>query len=984
MSSFDKIVKLACKPKNAPPKSKYIDAIIAATWSEDGAVHDVCKALSPRFREPNSVVVFKALIVLHTMIRNGATDNILAHLSQSDILKLRNVYLGTWEGFENPDHLHHYARYLDCRIRAYRDLKHDVIKVQSETNRDMRNSTTLEDEEQGYRNKKKQGNNASLGRSKTLMGRKLRSMTVEKGLLRETKAVHQMIDALVGCRFYMDGVDDELRLTALRMLVKDLLILFQAGNEAVINLLEQYFEMSHIDAAEALSIYRHFCKEMEHVTEYLGVAKKLQNLLNVPIPNLRHAPLSLATALQEYLDDPNFEQNRLEYKANRAAVDGKAPKSSATKAAPSSKLETNPLPSTSRAPEQTTSVSSSSAPQQQKSNVDDFFSSIEDNQTNMFNQASSPTNFAPQAAPNPFSQMMTGQPFVVPQINTQPTGFLMPQHTVMPNAANPFGIPRQQPATAPGPRPFSTFVPSPDQQNFLQPQATGVNPFRQSMLVPQTTGMALFGVGGGGPGMGMGMGSPTQQPNSNPFPGPSQPMQSMATGFGQSLFNTASSPQQSQQLPQQSFQQSFQPMPTSVSMMPSNSAFSTTTQTQTTLNVPQRPASTPLTAIGSTAKSASPPPAKPLRPHMTGTRNPFGPIIEPAPPVPKPPTLAELTMGFGGAGSTPSGSTQSQQQSQVNGGATSAGASTGGFNFANSALNPGGTDMGSVASSFAFSNAKPAGTAATSPTSTSTATGPTFSDSLFGGPSANTGVGNANASAIAATASLPTGVGSGFGTGPAPALKPQMTGFAGLKPFKPTSSFGAALMDSLPAAPNSSGTGSSTGTTGPGAAGAGVTGASTIGPGTTGAGTSSFGTSEFGTWNKPQQTGFGGSLGGLGALNAGANATSPPTTAFANASSPRTTSPTGFGAAGMGSRLGSGLRPQITGGGAANPFRASMAAGNSLGGFGSAAPSVPPLPTGFGNGSMFGSMSGMGQFGAQQGVQQPGGQQQAQGSASLI
>lgn len=97
--------------------------------------------------------------------------------------------------------------------------------------------------------------NPSLGRSKTVMGRKLRLMTVEKGLLRETKAVHQMIDAVVQCRvrgaiydtlsapiavlfqFYLDGVDDELRLTALRMLVKDLLILFQAGNEAVINLL---------------------------------------------------------------------------------------------------------------------------------------------------------------------------------------------------------------------------------------------------------------------------------------------------------------------------------------------------------------------------------------------------------------------------------------------------------------------------------------------------------------------------------------------------------------------------------------------------------------------------------------------------------------------------------------------------------------------------------------------------------------------------
>jgi hypothetical protein len=38
------------------------------------------------------------------------------------------------------------------------------------------------------------------GRRKTLAGRKLRIMTVEKGLLRETKVVQKMIDALCECR----------------------------------------------------------------------------------------------------------------------------------------------------------------------------------------------------------------------------------------------------------------------------------------------------------------------------------------------------------------------------------------------------------------------------------------------------------------------------------------------------------------------------------------------------------------------------------------------------------------------------------------------------------------------------------------------------------------------------------------------------------------------------------------------------------------
>jgi hypothetical protein len=33
------------------------------------------------------------------------------------------------------------------------------------------------------------------------------------------------------------------------------------------------------------------------------------------------APVSLAGALEEYLNDPNFEQNRIEYKTNKEAIE---------------------------------------------------------------------------------------------------------------------------------------------------------------------------------------------------------------------------------------------------------------------------------------------------------------------------------------------------------------------------------------------------------------------------------------------------------------------------------------------------------------------------------------------------------------------------------------------------------------------------------------------------------------------------------------
>jgi hypothetical protein len=86
---------------------------------------------------------------------------------------------------------------------------------------------------------------------------------------------------------------------------------------------EHYFEMSKSDASESFDIYKSFIKQTDRVVDYLGVARKLHNVVNVPVPNLKHAPTGLVKALEEYLNDPNFEQNRREYKASLGVVEGK-------------------------------------------------------------------------------------------------------------------------------------------------------------------------------------------------------------------------------------------------------------------------------------------------------------------------------------------------------------------------------------------------------------------------------------------------------------------------------------------------------------------------------------------------------------------------------------------------------------------------------------------------------------------------------------
>jgi hypothetical protein len=71
-------------------------------------------------------------------------------------------------GYVAPQNLQNYALYLESRIRAYKDLKHDAVRVQAESNRDMRNSQSIEEE--GYRGRKDRNTKASASapaRSKT-------------------------------------------------------------------------------------------------------------------------------------------------------------------------------------------------------------------------------------------------------------------------------------------------------------------------------------------------------------------------------------------------------------------------------------------------------------------------------------------------------------------------------------------------------------------------------------------------------------------------------------------------------------------------------------------------------------------------------------------------------------------------------------------------------------------------------------------------
>ncbi|SCZ89693.1 BZ3500_MvSof-1268-A1-R1_Chr9g10560 [Microbotryum saponariae] len=731
----------------------YIDPIVQSTFNQDGSIQEIVRALSTRLRDSNTTVAFKALLVLHQMLRSGALEPTFSYLASSSVTSQLSSH-------EAPN-ISAYGQYLACRIKSYANLKRDVIRDKADRR--------------------------SMSR--------LRTLTVEGGLLRETREVQRMIATLVESKFYADDIDDEVSMTALRFLVKDLLVLFTAVNEGVINVLEHYFEMSHVDATTALKIYKTFCRDTEKVVAYLGIAKKLQHVTNIPIPNLKHvqtdshtptppyqAPVSLVSSLEEYLNDPNFEHNREEYKENKRIADGKprssskAPATSAPSAATASTSAAAPSASTSSA-----TPSSTEAPKAPTS-FTDFFESIEQSQTAMFDPSTgSPTlsYFQQQAVFNPFVQnQMTGMQSPFGMVQPQVTGFAAP---------NPFMQPQ------------ITGLVHPQMTGYVQPQMTGMapNPFRQSMM---PTGQSPFGAFAGGQPQPQIM---QQQATGMPFTaqGGSGFLQPQATGAGPFANGTRPMSVITSQATGSPFGNTTQPASPFMSQAPvtASSPFAP----------PQRVASPFGNGVSSPFNSTSSAPATaPLQAQKTGARNPFAPApgSVPSPKQPPGPSMNQLAYNAFNQSQQAQAQQQQQQQQQqhqpqaqqnqqsgfangTNGSAFQSSQPTGSFStvFGNAPSNPTPSAlipvktgmMGNIASEFA-SSSSPFGASSGQNASGSTSTTQFSSSSNF------SPISTSNPTPFSTFPST-----SGLQS-PSSPLTSQPTGFGGstMRAFQPTSTFG--------------------------------------------------------------------------------------------------------------------------------------------------------------------------------------------------
>lgn len=411
--------------------------------------------------------------------------------------------------------------------------------------------------------------------------------------------------------------------------------------------------MSKPDAERALNIYKRFCKQTEQVNSFLQVAKNYEHAIRLEIKKVKHAPTKLVSKLEEYINDPEFEQNRRRFVAEKEAKKlGKKANGSATSKPFGDLQASSSQASNSSFPDPKPLSSQQASSKGPETDLIDFFEPIEQvtmmqapsqqfqSQPNMPGQA---TGFAqvynfPQqnAGLQGFQPQSTGfqqQPFGAP--NGQTTNpFLQasqPQTQQIQTSFTGAGFggytaqPQQQPQQT-GFQPSLSSIPQAGVANFQQqPQQqatftgspivtspTSTNPFRQSMMPTGTTVSSASSIGFNPTGTAITspstLTSPVSRQSTNPFAKTATPPQAQpfSAPLSQPTLPASSSP-----------------------FIPGN-PFQSAPPQQPGLQQPQRVGTLVPTATGTNpfAKTqpspfSSAPPANPALSNPTGSTNPF-------------------------------------------------------------------------------------------------------------------------------------------------------------------------------------------------------------------------------------------------------------------------------------------------------------------------------------------------------------------------
>eukprot|EP00047_Mylnosiga_fluctuans_P005341 m.239925 g.239925 ORF g.239925 m.239925 type:complete len:343 (+) comp13571_c0_seq1:40-1068(+) len=275
------------------PKAKHLEAILLFTHLPDYNQGKIVDALLARSKHHSAVVVLKALIVFHRLLRDGHE-----RFSQYLVTSTTFFDLEAFVDSSTPDALsmsgfiQAYAAYIELKIATYRQLGFDVCHVNASDHiaRMRRDSPPQICENLRIFIKKAHQLLLCVSEKAPETGVQLHAQA-HGSFAVEIKFPPAML-------FSNNCIKG-----ATKLLLKDMLKVFVVLNENVVSMLEAYFKMQKKDASDSLALYEEFVGVCEQLDVFFNKCKNGQILDGRNIPELTAAPKVLLPAMRQYLEN---------------------------------------------------------------------------------------------------------------------------------------------------------------------------------------------------------------------------------------------------------------------------------------------------------------------------------------------------------------------------------------------------------------------------------------------------------------------------------------------------------------------------------------------------------------------------------------------------------------------------------------------------------------------------------------------------------
>lgn len=264
-SDMSKSVCKATTSEFIAPKRKHLDYLLKLTHEPNINIPDLANLLIDRSRQMKWIIAFKSLVTMHHLMSLGNEKFLQNLASRSSVFSLDH-FLDKTGGisYDMSPYVRKYSSYLNQKASAYRTMAYDFTRI----------------------------TRGKLGA--------LRSLEVNQ-LFKALPVLQQQLDSLLEFDAKPHNLTNPIVNSAFTLLFKDLIRLFACYNDAIINLLEKYFDLKKSQCKDALELYKNFVTRMERVFAMLKVAEEV-GIDKGDIPELTKAPSSLLESLQQHYD----------------------------------------------------------------------------------------------------------------------------------------------------------------------------------------------------------------------------------------------------------------------------------------------------------------------------------------------------------------------------------------------------------------------------------------------------------------------------------------------------------------------------------------------------------------------------------------------------------------------------------------------------------------------------------------------------------